>query len=81
MEYAQWKDQTPFEKIAMLQAFLRELAEINKNIANPPEALYNNMRRRKILKNHIRDISAYMRDGYDDEKKPNEENSSNPRRH
>lgn len=80
MEYSAWSVESKEEKQRLLQSWIRELIDINKNIANPPSELYNKLRRRKILKNHLQDVSRYMRYGFDPNAKKDEENIRNPKR-
>lgn len=84
MDYSEWMELTIEEKKQLLVSWIQELLEINKNIATPPSGMYNKLRRRKLLRNYIQDVSAYMRWNYSEEdekdKKENEETRNHFRR-
>lgn len=80
MDFNTWESKTTQEKIETLKGWIQELLVLEKNVAKEPSQLYNNLRRRKILKNNIKDVTAYERAEFDYEKYKNEKNSKNTRR-
>jgi hypothetical protein len=80
MTYYEWQEKSVRERTELLKFWIRELIDLNKNIANPPSSLYNNVRRRKILKSYIREVSKYMRENYIPEEPDYDKSIPNPRR-
>jgi hypothetical protein len=77
MDYSTWESKTTEEKTQLLKLWIQELMTLEKNVAKEPTQLYNNLQRRKWLKNNIKDITAYERIDFDYEdykKRKNEKN-------
>jgi hypothetical protein len=59
LEQSLWESLDTPGKTRLLKEWIQELIAIEKSIANPPNELYTKMKRRRILKNNIQDVTRY----------------------